>query len=154
MEIEKEIEALRKMAVPELVARYREVYGKEPRVRNREWLWKRVSWRIQEMKFGGLSHLAKERLEQIIAELDVPLTERQRSISGRLKRPGRSNDPPVGTILTRTWHGREIQVTVVDGGYEYDGVVHKTLTAAAKAITGSHWNGRLFFGLVKRKKSK
>ena len=154
MEIAQEIEKLRGMEVPELIERYREVFTKEPRIKHREWLWKRISWRIQEMKFGGLSRVAKAKLEELISEIDLPQSESQRTVSGALKRLPKPGDPPVGTVLTRTWHGKEIQVRVVEGGYECEGVVHKTLTAAATAITGSHWNGRLFFGLVERRRTK
>jgi hypothetical protein len=68
-----EIEALRRAPVPELVARYQEVWGKPPRVKHREWLWKKIAWKIQEQRFGGLSGVAKRRLEELIAESDLPL---------------------------------------------------------------------------------
>ena len=55
-------------------------------------------------------------------------------------------------MFTRTWKGREVQTVAVDGGYEYEGAVYRSLSAVAKAVTGSHWNGRLFFGLTERKK--
>ena len=145
MEIAKEIEALREMPIPELVARYEELFGRPPRSKNREHVWKRCAWKLQEQRLGGLSRTAKERLEELIGEIDLPLTEKQRTVAGTLKRSRRPSDPPVGTTLVRSWHGQEIQVKVVEGGYEHDGVVHKTLTAAAMAITGSHWNGHLFF---------
>ena len=60
-----------------------------------------------------------------------------------------SNDPLPGAVLVREYKGREIRVRVLDGGYEYDGHPYRSLSAVVKAITGSHWNGRLFFGLKK-----
>ena len=140
------------MAVPDLVAKYREVYGKEPRVKNREWLWKRISWRVQEQRFGGLSQAAKGRLEDIIRQLDLPLTESQRTVTGKLARPPRPGDPVVGTTLTRNWRGSQIEVRVVEGGYEYQEVLYRSLSAVALAVTGSRWNGRLFFNLTARKR--
>ena len=154
MEIAKEIEALREMPIPDLVTRYEELYGRPPRSKNREHMWKRCAWKIQEERLGGLSRAAKDRLEELISEIDLPATEAQRTTTGALKRPLKPGDPPVGTVLTRSWHGKEIQVRVVEGGFECDGVVHKTLTAAAMAVTGSHWNGRLFFGLTERRRGK
>ena len=58
----------------------------------------------------------------------------------------------MGTRLVRDWHGDRHEVTVVAGGFEYGGKRYRSLTAVAKAITGSHWNGKLFFGLSKRTK--
>ena len=145
-----EIAELRDMAVPELVERFEQVYGKPPRVRHREWLWRRIAWRIQEMRYGGLSEVARRRLEELIAELDIPLRP-ERSVRGRVSRRARPGDPPLGTTLSRVWRDREIRATAVEGGWEHEGVLYGSLSAVAKAVTGSHWNGRLFFGLTKRK---
>ena len=151
-----EIAKLRAMDVPALVAKYTELFGKPPRVRNREALWKRVSWKLQEQRSGGLSTTAKTKLEALIAEIDLPLDDNQRSVSGVLAptRAGKSGTPAVGTTITREWHGRQVCLTVVDGGFEVDGTVHKSLSAAAKALTGAHWNGKLFWGLTARKTGK
>ncbi len=148
-----EIMELREMNVPELVARYETIYGKPPRIKNREWLWKRISWKIQEERFGGLSQVAKCRLEELISEIDLPLGQDGRTIAGKLRQPGKPSEPAVGTTLVREWHGKQIRVPVLENGFEWDGTVYKSLSAVAKAITGAHWNGRLFFGLVKRKRT-
>ncbi len=152
--IAQEIAELRRMNVPGLLERYRELYGKDPRIKHRDWLWKKCAWRLQEQRLGGLSAVAKRRLEELIAEIDVPLAEKQRTVSGALRGPRRPGDPVVGTTLTRDWKGHEVRVSVVDSGYEHDGVLYRSLSAVAKAITGAHWNGRLFFGLTKRKGAK
>ena len=54
-----------------------------------------------------------------------------------------------GTKLTREYKGRTIVVTVLNDGYEFEGERYKSLSAIAKAVTGTHWNGHLFFGLRK-----
>ena len=149
-----EIKKLRAMKVPDLVDRYTEVFGKPPRVKHREHLWKRIAWKIQEQKFGGLSELAKRRLEELISEIDLPLAQNQRSVSGFVKNPRRPDDPAPGTVLVRQWHGQEIRVLALEHGYEWNGELFRSLTAVARAVTGSKWNGRLFFGLTKRKKAK
>ena len=151
-----EIAKLRAMDVPALVARYTELFGKPPRVRNRESLWKRCAWKLQEARAGGLSESAKGRLEQLISDIDLPLDESRRSVSGVIAptRAARTGTLAVGTTLTRTWHGQTIEVRAVENGFEWNGCVYKSLSAAAKAITGQHWNGPLFFGLVARKKEK
>jgi Protein of unknown function (DUF2924) len=56
--------------------------------------------------------------------------------------------PAPGAILTRLYKGRRLEVTVLDRGFAHDGIVYRSLSAVAKAITGSHCNGYLFFRLV------
>jgi hypothetical protein len=146
-----EINELRAMEVPALVERYREVHGKEPRVRHKAFLWKRIAWRIQEQKFGGLSEAAKRRLEELIAEIDLPLGDRARTVTGVLRPKRAPKGPAVGTTIAREWRGQQITVRVVEGGFEWNGVAYRSLSAVAKAITGTHWNGRLFFGLAGRR---
>jgi hypothetical protein len=150
--IAEEVAELRKLPVAELVERYHAVFGKAPRVRHRVFLWKRLAWKAQEQRLGGLSEVAKNRLEQLIAEIDLPLTDNARTVTGKLRRP-RGGELKVGTVLTREWRGRQVRVEVVDGGFECDGVVYRTLSAAAKAVTGAHWSGPLFFQLKPRKTS-
>ena len=59
----------------------------------------------------------------------------------------------IGTRLVREWQGDRYEVTVVKGGFEFEGRKYRSLTAITKVITGTHWNGFLFFGLQKRAKS-
>ena len=151
-DVTQEIEDLRQMATGDLVVRYEALFGKPPRRRNREHLWKRCAWKIQEQRFGGLSKVAKRRLEELVGEIDVPLGGQQRTVSGHLNVHVRPADHTVGTVFTRTWHGREVRTVAVEGGYECDGVVYRSLSAVAKAVTGAHWSGRRFFGLTQRKK--
>jgi len=147
-----ELQELREVGVPALVARYREQFGKEPRSKHRVWLIKRLAWRIQERRLGGLSEVARRRLEELISEIDWPGEPSSRTVGGHLSPSRKPGDPPIGTALVREWRGQQVRVSVVADGYEHDGVVHASLSAAAKAITGTHWNGRLFFGLCGRRK--
>ncbi len=146
-----EIDALRALTTSQLVKRYVELFGKSPRVKNREWLWKRCAWKLQEQRYGGLSAVAKQRLEALVAEIDLLVEENRRCVLGSLRLKTRARKDKVGTVFTRTWHGREIRVQVVEGGYEWDGVLYTSLSAVANAVTGSHWSGRRFFGLTKRR---
>ncbi|MBU0755604.1 MAG: DUF2924 domain-containing protein [Planctomycetes bacterium] len=145
-----EINALRSLKIPDLVVRYEELFGKPPRIKHREWLFKKVAWKLQEQRFGGLPGPARRRLDEIMAEIELPLDEDAKTATGQIRRPRTPGDPTVGTTLTRTWRGREYRVRVVDEGFELEGVVHKSLSAVARAITGQAWNGPLFFGLRKR----
>ncbi len=148
--IAEEIQELRIMPVPELVDRYEALHGKPPRVKNRAWLWRRCAWKIQEQRFGGLSSVAKRRLEGLVAELDLPLGKGQ-TVRGKVT--AKPADPVVGTTLVREWKGTEVQATRTEEGWEHDGVVHRSLSAVVKAITGSHASGPAWFGLTERRRS-
>jgi len=147
-----QVAALDKSPTDELIEEYRRLHDKAPRTRNRAWLIRKVAWAIQAEAFGGLSDKAKVRLEELIAQIGPPLGAADRTITtGRPRKP-EPNGPPVGTTLTRVWHGQQVVVHVRDNGFEYDGVLYRSLTAVAERVTGSHWNGRLFFGLVDRRR--
>jgi len=53
------------------------------------------------------------------------------------------------TRLVRDWNGKRYEVVVAADGFVYDGAPYRSLSAIAKAITGAHWNGKLFFGVAK-----
>lgn len=142
-----EITELRSMTVPALVERYTTAFGKPPRVKHKEWLWKRIAWKLQEQRLGGLSKVAKARLESLIAQIDIRI---DRSEATTTLRDCAAGMPEAGTVLTRRWRGQEVRVTVLERGFDHEGVVYRSLSAVAKAITASHWNGKLFFGLSKR----
>lgn len=141
--VAQELEELRAMNVAELVERYAEVLGKVPRCKQPVWLRNQIARRIQEQRYGGLSQAAKARLEELIAEIELPKAGARKAV----KRVGTTTP---GTTVSRVWKGREIRATAVEGGWEHEGVVYRSLSAIAKAVTGSHWNGRLFFQLTRR----
>ena len=140
--IAEEIADLRAMNVAELIERYVEVFGRLPRCKQPTWLFRKIAWEVQARRFGGLSKRAKERLEELIAEIDLPLN----GARAQVKR----NGAVLGTTVERAWRGRVIRAVSVEGGWEHEGVVHRSLSAVAKHVTGSHWNGRLFFQLTRR----
>ena len=147
-----EIAELRALAVPELVARYTAVFGRAPRVRHHTWLWKRVAWKLQADRTGGLSKVAQRRLEELIAEIDFPSAGRPAPLP---QIPAKESTLPMpGTTLVREWRGQQFHVQVLERGFEHAGVTYKSLSAVAAAVTGTHWNGKLFFGLTTPRKAK
>ena len=152
--ITQQIAELRQLSMPALAARYEGLFGKPPRVQHREWLWKRCAWKLQEQCFGGLSQVAKRKLEELISHIDFPYQDPPGVVTGKLKstRSATSGEPELGTILVREWRGKQVQVQVLETGLERNGVVYKSLSAVAKAITGAHWNGKLFFRVTGRKR--
>lgn len=135
---------LQGLDVPALVHRYAALHGRPPRVKNRSWLLRRCAWKEQELRFGGLSTVARRRIGELQAQLDLPGLLGEASVTANNGKPG---DVPVGTRLEREWRGQVVVATRRDSGWEVDGVVHRSLSAAAKAITGSHISGPAFFGL-------
>jgi hypothetical protein len=158
-----QIAALRKMTVAELQREWERLYGEPTRNRNKTLLWKRLSWRVQELAFGGLSDCARQRLEELAAGTSVGNRTPQSAANlaevkaGRTTIPDRKPNrdprlPSPGTVLTRQYHGREIRALTLDDGFEWDGRHFRSLSAMARAVTGAKWNGRLFFHLTERKR--
>jgi hypothetical protein len=134
-----QLTALPGKSTAELKQLWRELYDREPPSFNRDYLVKRLAYRIQELAYGGLSARAEAKLDRLIAEEDL-------RVKGKL--PMRKGDRPiVGTRLVRQWKGVEHTATVLADGYEYQGRPYRSLSAIARAITGTRWNGRLFFGV-------
>ena len=130
------------LPTPKLKAMWRELTGTEPPPYNRTFLVKRLAYRIQELAFGGLSVQAERRLDDLVDELD-----------GKKKpKPKDMNAPIVGTKLIREWQGVLQEVTALADGFEWQGRRYQSLSAVARAITGTRWNGPLFFGLRKHGK--
>ena len=152
--------ALQQMGVTQLRAKYLEVFGEPTHSGNRQYLFKKVAWRIQSLAEGGLSERARCRAEELARDCDIRTTVpkapaatpgmAQRTVT--LSMPtgdGRDRLPIPGTVLTRNYKGRHVAVTVIDDGtFDHDGQTYRSLSAIAKAVTGSHWNGYLFFGLT------
>jgi hypothetical protein len=149
-----EVEVLRAMDRPSLHARYVEVFGKEPRVKHKSYLWRRIAWKLKERELGGLSSKAKEVLERLLAEIRLPEREPIRTASGKLRAPAEKDAPAVGTTYVRRWRDHDLRFTIVEAGVEVDGVIHKSLSAAIQSTTGGHWNPSVFlFGRRKAKES-
>lgn len=142
------IAGLQTMTTAQLREEWRRVIGGEPRSSNRVWLYKRLAWAIQAKEFGGLSARAQARLEELLPYAETWMPLGKRGLAAPPAAPGASSGPTPGTLLTRVYKGKTVAVLVRDDGqFEWDGDVFESLTAVAKAITGSHWNGNLFFGL-------
>jgi hypothetical protein len=134
-----QLAALKTTPTPKLKEQWRDLFGKEPPPFNRRYIESRLAYRIQELHFGGLKPETVKRLLELGEQLD----------GGRIEiRKRRGDDRPIaGTKLVREWQGLEHCVTVLADGYEYGGRPYKSLSAAARAITGTRWNGWTFFGL-------
>ena len=138
-----QVAALKTMSITELKARWRELFDSEPPAFNRRYIADRLAHRIQELAYGGLRPQTVERLEALGEALDGgdPAKRRSRVDHDR---------PVAGTKLAREWQGTEHVVVVLADGYEWQGRPYKSLSAVARAIAGSRWNGWTFFGLKRQ----
>jgi hypothetical protein len=158
LNIGKEITALKRMTVPELRRKYAQVFGEDTTSRHKEYLIRRIVWRLQVNQEGGLSERAKRRARDLAAGSDVRLTAPRscpvasggETSTSPVEFPQDDRLPMPGAIITRRYKNRTVEVRVLPRGFEYEGEVYRTLSAVAKKVTGTHWNGYGFFRLGQR----
>ena len=162
-DVPQQLAAIDRMTVSELRERWLELYGEPTRNRNRRWLQKRLAFRIQELAEGGLSDRARRRIDELTKDLPLAaiLNRRRRAaeITKAVGGAGQGGDdtptrdprlPPPGSVITKEFRGATLEVEVLDDGFEFRGETYRSLSAIARAATGTHWNGVVFFGLTKR----
>jgi hypothetical protein len=131
--------ALKTASTPELKAQWRQLFDSEPPPYNRRFLESRLACRVQELVYGGLKPETVARLEALGEQLDG---------GNVVVRRTRADDKPIsGTRLIREYQGVEHTVTVRNDGYEWQGRPYRSLSAIARGITGTRWNGWTFFGI-------
>ena len=156
LNVRRELAALGRMTVKELRDKYAEVFGEETPAHNQTWLARRIAWRLQALAEGDLSERARRRAGELANDADLRMNPPKalavaapaESTATKVL-PFKPDDrlPPPGTLITREYRGETVQVKVLPGGFEYEGQVYRSLSAVAKAITGSHCNGYFFFRL-------
>jgi hypothetical protein len=154
----KQLATLQRQTVATLRQRYAELFGEPTRAGNRAWLVKRLAWRSQALAEGDLSERARQRASELARDADLRLCPPRSVLQAvaeadtSTKPPSsRTHDPrlpPPGTLLRRPYKGMILQVQVQQDGFVFDGQRYPSLSAVAKAITGSHCNGFLFFRLT------
>ncbi len=153
--VQKEERRLKEMTVPELRLKYAEVYGEETRSGSKAFLIKRILWRLQCQEQGDISERARKRALEIANDADLRLRAPARVSCAAApaveSAPPRQRDPrlpSVGTLIARKYKGELVEVGIELNGFRYKGQIYPSLSAIAKEVTGSHWNGFRFFGLV------
>lgn len=152
-----EIEKLRLLPVADLRARYLELFGEETTSRNKDYLFKRLAYRMQERKYGGLTAKARARAATLAEDAPIrrrltPTTEAPEAV----REPPSNRDPrlpPAGTELKRAFGGAEHVVTVLEDGFTFRGKTYRSLSEIAREITGTRWNGYGFFGLLRKERA-
>lgn len=162
-EVGQALAELEGMNLSELRDRYLELFGEVAKSKNLPFLRKKLAFRIQERVEGGLSPRALAQIEALAPE-DLPVKRarekreaRARKVPASVAPPEKARDlrlPRTGTLLVREHEGFTHEVEVLEAGFQYRGRSYKSLSALAKEITGTAWNGFLFFGLMSRKVSR
>ena len=134
-----QLAALQRLSVNELKVKWEDLFATAAPNNSRAFLEVRIAGRIQELTYGGLTRDTRRALDLLADEVE-----------GKVTRKGMADDarnPLPGTKLVREWNGIEHTVTVMSDGYDLAGKKFKSLSAVAKAITGTSWNGFRFFAL-------
>lgn len=137
-----QFDALLSMKPPELRAKWRDLYRNMAPDIGPDLLRRGIAYRLQERRQGSLASSTRRDIERLIKRLGKG--------QGAL-----AHDAPslkTGTRLVRSWRGKMHHVLVLDKGYEFDGRRYQSLSQIAEDITGAHWSGPRFFGLVTRRK--
>ena len=152
----REIESLRRLSVGGLREKYRKVFGEASRSHHKDFLFRRIAWRLQALAEGDLSERARRRALEIANDADLrtrapknllgPDAHKRTTVTAiNGARDGRL--PKAGTLLTREFKGQVHVVKVLDEGFDYEGRRYKSLSKIATEIAGTRWNGFTFFAL-------
>jgi hypothetical protein len=159
-QIREQIEGLRHMTTGQLKEKYQEVFGEESRSNHKQFLFRRVAWRIQANASGGLSERARLRALEIADDADLRIRapknflreglDESRTVETRVDPAADPRLPLPGTMLVRRYQGKDVVVRVRRDGFEHAGRIYKSLSKAVTEATGTRWNGFAFFGLGHR----
>ena len=157
-----ELAILHQLSARELQVRYAQAFGEEAHVSHKAWLVKRIAWRLQALAHGDLSERARQRALELANDADLRLLPPKLPPAAPPSEPaaippitasggtqGMRRLPPPGTVITRVYKGRTLQVQVLAQGFSLEGRFFKSLSAVAKAITGQHCSGYFFFRIGK-----
>jgi hypothetical protein len=142
-----QIARLPQLPMAEIKALWRKLYGTDNPTHNRQFLERRIAYKLQENAFRTVddSQLLERNARRIHALIE----------SGKAPKRDRELRLVPGTVLTREYRGVEHHVAVTqDGQYEYQGRRYPSLSMIAREITGTRWSGPLFFGLKGSAKAK
>jgi Protein of unknown function (DUF2924) len=136
--LEAEIRRLPDLDLDELRDRWKTLFGNPaPLSLRRKFLARAIAYQMQVQAYGGLSNSTKRRLSEIAGALR----------RGNPDAAGLARQIRPGTQLIREWKEQTHIVTAISHGFEWNGQIYKSLSAVAKEITGTNWNGYAFFGI-------
>lgn len=135
--------ALKTLTVKELKAEWEQLFQTQAPNNSGAYLQQRLAYRVQELAYGGLTKPVTAMLNALADEVEGKKVRKSVISDPR--------NPVIGTRLVREWDGVEHVITVLKDGFDWQGRRYKSLSAIARGITGTRWNGYRFFGLRERK---
>lgn len=142
------IEGLQKLSREELIKMWKRLFKKNsPQHARKDFLIKHISWELQAQKQGGYSDQTRKHLDRLSEKLAKSKDTEEKEIKPAKEVPVLHIKP--GTGLIREYKGEKHEIIVLDKGFEYRNKVYKSLSAIANEITGTRWNGKVFFGIKK-----
>jgi hypothetical protein len=135
----KNIESLRGAALRE---KFHEVVGTETRSKDRPYLIKKIVQALQARAETAPETVTRARTKK------TPPTKTPAARSGEKKRERDARLPAPGTVLEREHDGKTVRVKVLEDGFEFRGKTYRSLSAVAREVTQTAWNGLLFFHLI------
>lgn len=161
--LHEEIAHLTTLPAHALESRHEALFGRKPETNHRQFLFRKIAWRIQADREGGLSEATKELANALAQE--APLRTRiMRNAAKRLA--GMNSDqtattvlptghdsrlPMPGGVIVKQFKGETLVVKVLADGFEFRDRRYKSLSAIALDLTGTKWNGFVFFGVAKER---
>lgn len=157
LNINREVARMKRLTTGELKDLYESACGEPPRSHNRDWLVKKIAWKLQANEEGGLPERVRQRA--LLMADDADLRKRPpRDFTAQVETANEDTClvdaeerderlPPSGTLLHKTYKGQKLTVMVRQDDFEFNGEIFGTLSAIANAVTGSHVNGFTFFKL-------
>lgn len=143
-----QIAQLHDLTMKELREKYRELSGNESRSSNRQFLFRRIAWRLQALAEGDLTERARQRAQHLACDADLKVRPSRQFHGFTIEQSKRDWRLPVaGATLRRMYREKLHKVTVCTDGFTYEGSKYSSLSAVAFRITGTRWNGYAFFGL-------
>jgi len=142
------IEQLQNLSREELIKKWKKLFKTHsPQHARKEFLIKHIAWELQAQKQGGFSSQTKKKLDKLAKSLSLGENANEANI--KILKENVALEIKAGTKLTREYKGGKHKVTALDKGFEYKSKVYKSLSAIANEITGTNWNGKIFFGIKK-----
>lgn len=144
----KSIEELQNLSREELVQKWKKLFGTNPLQHSKkDFLIKHIAWELQAKKQGSLSAQAKKQLDKLADKLNKKQKVNEADIKETCKNT--ALEIKAGTKLIREYQGKKHEVAALEKGFEYNSKTYKSLSAIANEITGTRWNGKIFFGVKK-----
>jgi hypothetical protein len=136
LNVVKQIISLQDKKLPELKVLCEKMFDHVPAVSSREYMIAKIAYRIQELAYGGVDEVTKDKIQAAAREIKSPKVVRCKKFT-----------PMTGSKIIKEYKGNIIEVLVVLDGFSYAGEVYKSLSSIATKITGTKWNGLKFFNV-------